>query len=552
MNKFITFFLIIILSSITLSYGKVLEPPFGLSHKEAIRLGEKLYRDGILSSGEPAIAIVQDDITVEGPMLTCAHCHLRSGLGGYEGKVYTLSTNAEKLFKPRLKGPERKIKPMDQIPKWFKYGEVRPAYNDETLARAIKYGEDPTGRALSPTMPRYILDDKDMAILIYYLKHLNPKHSPGVDDYNITFATIVTDEVPKDLKESMLQSLKSIVRANNAQTRHQEKRAKKGPWTEENMNFYYRRYKLLVWELKGTPDKWYKQLQNYYKKNPVFAILGGISTKSWEPIHRFCEDYQIPNIFPITDLPVVSENDWFTLYFSKGYYQEGELVAKFLNSLSMTDENVLIIYDEIDESKMLLKGFLDRWKRLDGRYKLIRIQELKNQALSNIIKNEDFRAILLWIKNTDFYNILDEITLLDNLLFFGSSTLIGENFKNLPVHLRKNFYFTYPFSVDITGNERLIEKWMNFMNIKAKNKEVVAKVYTIGNILTDTLMMVKGNFYRDYFLDVIDMQRDRIPPFTNYDRLSFGQGQRYASKGGYIIKISEDNRLLKQNDWILY
>ncbi|MCX7770994.1 MAG: hypothetical protein N2202_07935 [Proteobacteria bacterium] len=544
--------IIFLLLFVSLTESKTLTPPFGLSHNEAIRLGERLYREGILSSGEPATAIVQNDITVDGPMLTCAHCHLRSGFGGYEGKVYTLSTNAEKLFKPRLKGPERRLKPMEEIPIWFKYGEARPAYNDETLARAIKYGEDPTGRELSPTMPRYILNDKDMAILIYYLKHLNPKHSPGVDYYYITFATIVTEEVSKEMRNSFIQSLEGIVKANNAQTRHQEKRAKKGPWTEENMNFYYRRYKLIVWELKGSPSTWYKQLESYYKKNPVFAVLSGISTRSWEPIHRFCEKYQIPNIFPITDLPVISENDWYTLYFSKGFYQEGDITAKYLNSLSMTEEKVLIIYDDTEESKMLLNGFLNKWKKYEGKFGIFNKKEIDGNRLKSLIEKEGYKIVLIWLKNQDFQSFINAISSFDDISIFASSTLLGVNFTNIPLNLRRKIYFTYPYSIDDSGNSRLIDQWTKFMKINATKKDIVAKVYTIGNILTDTFMMVKGNFYRDYFLDIIDMQRDRVPPFTNFDRLSFGQGQRYASKGGYIIKISEDGKLIKQNEWIIH
>lgn len=530
------------------SFGDKIATPKGLSKNEALLLGEKIYREGILPSGKPVEAIVQDDIVVEGTMFTCSSCHLRSGFGGYEGKVYTLSTNAEILFKPRLKGPERRLLPIEKLPKWFKYGEARPAYTDKSLAEAIRYGVDPTGRELSPTMPRYILEDRDMEILIYYLKNLNPKKSNGVDEYYISFATIVTEEVPKEHKKAMIDALQSIVKANNTQTRHQEKRAKKGPWTEENMNFYYRKFNLFVWTLKGQPDTWYNQLKKYYKKQPVFAILGGISTKSWEPIHKFCEDFKIPNVLPITDLPVISDKDWYTLYFSKGYYQEGELIAKYLNNLENGEENILIIYDNSDESKMLTKGFVERWKKYNRR-----ADEIKVNDLSKIgVKNKNYSKILIFLPYEEFINTLKFFVNNQKISFFGSTTLLGEKFLQIPEDFKESVFLTYPYSIDRKDNNKLIESWMKFMKFQSTNKDIVAKIYTLGNILTDTLMMVKGNFYRDYFLDVIDMQRDRVPPFTNYERLSFGQGQRYASKGGYIVKIGKNGELIRQNEWIIF
>ena len=85
-----------------------------------------------------------------------------------------------------------------------------------------------------------------------------------------------------------------------------------------------RQMSLARWELKGSPETWREQLEEYYRKEPVFALLGGITTKEWRPVHEFSEDHAIPCLFPITDLPFVSPNGWYTLYFSKGYYQEGE------------------------------------------------------------------------------------------------------------------------------------------------------------------------------------------------------------------------------------
>ena len=84
--------------------------------------------------------------------------------------------------------------------------------------------------------------------------------------------------------------------------------------------------------MKGPAETWRVQLEEYNRKEPAFALLGGITNGSWKPIHQFSEDNRIPCIFPNTDFPVISDKDWYTLYLSKGYYQEGEGAARYLNS----------------------------------------------------------------------------------------------------------------------------------------------------------------------------------------------------------------------------
>jgi len=117
-------------------------------------------------------------------------------------------------------------------------------------------------------------------------------------------------------------------------TREMERTKRSFASRREGTSQALRALSLAVWELKGPEDTWRKQLEDYYRKDPVFALLGGISTRDWAPVHRFCEDNGIPAIFPITDYPVISETDWYTLYLSKGLYQEGEAVARYLHARS--------------------------------------------------------------------------------------------------------------------------------------------------------------------------------------------------------------------------
>src|SRR6266702_2816608 len=94
------FTLVVLLCSITMSATQGQSAAATLSHEEMLRLGERIYREGVLPSGEPVEALIRGDVSVPGTAFTCVSCHLRSGLGSYEGGVVTPPANGEKLFKP--------------------------------------------------------------------------------------------------------------------------------------------------------------------------------------------------------------------------------------------------------------------------------------------------------------------------------------------------------------------------------------------------------------------------------------------------------------------
>ena len=145
-----TFFTLVVLFwSMTVSAAERQAAAGTLSPEEVLRLGERIYREGVLPSGEPVEALIRGDVQVPGTAFTCVSCHLRSGLGSYEGGVVTAPTNGERLFKPcdgAFLG--------NYVDRPMIYNaQARPAYTDETLANVLSNGYTPTGRELARSCP---------------------------------------------------------------------------------------------------------------------------------------------------------------------------------------------------------------------------------------------------------------------------------------------------------------------------------------------------------------------------------------------------------------
>jgi hypothetical protein len=542
--------------------GDEASPFEGLTRKEALELGERMYREGLLPSGEPMRAFVQQDIEVDGTMFSCQSCHLRSGMGSTEGTVITYPTCGSWLYKP-LQGAEMSARSQSRLPAHLDPPPFRPAYTDESLARVIRRGKDPNDRVVDYVMPRYLVGGTDLDILVYYLKNLSATSSPGVDDTTIRFATVIGPGVDEVDRLAMLGPLEAHVRDHNSQARPEERRARSGPFYKEEKFAPYRRYALSVWELEGEPETWGDQLQAYYEKEPVFALLGGIVEGKWAPMHGFCERNRIPSLLPVTDYPVISESDWYTLYFSKGYFKEGETAARFLRreKAIANDAPVVQVYRDRPAARTIAEGFSGARASM-GKEPATDIVVDEEQAIGrgfweSLVSTHGNAVLLLWLDTADLKTI-SELGSVDEKppAVFVSSTLMGEALYSLPENIRDLTWITYPrsFAEDEVRSRLATESWLKAKKLEITNFDIQAKMYFLGWTLAPMVKMMRDDFYRDYFFDILDMMRDQYYAIAVFPRLSFGPGQRYASKGCYITQLtSGDNpKLEKRSNWVVH
>ena len=136
------------------------------------------------------------------------------------------------------------------------------------------------------------------------------------------------------------------------------------------------------------------------------------------------------------------------------------------------------------------------------------------------------------------------------------SSVLGERLFSLPDEVRDFTYITHPSSLPEDGKRARMatERWIQAKGLSVTNFETQAKMYFLGWMLSGMVKMMRDDFYRDYFFDLIDMMRDQYYSIAVYPRLSFGPGQRYASKGCYVVQLTPgaEPRLEKRSGWVVH
>lgn len=505
--------------------------------------GEAIYRLGILPGGGKLLGMREADNNLEGVAAACVSCHRRSGLGTQEGRYIIPPIIGKYLFRPGL----RNIEDMS-LPHVEGYRPNRSAYTDATLARAIREGIDADGRELNYLMPRFKLDDEGMQALIAYLRELTSLPVPGVTDDTLHFATIVTPDADPVKRQAMLTVLEQFFTDKNSFIRggHRPMRA-----AREIMYRVTRQWKLHVWELSGAPETWEKQLQDKLAAEPVFAVISGLGGKTWEPVHRFCEHAEVPCLLPNVDLPVVAESDFYSVYFSRGILLEAQLIARQIRE--MKPRKVTQIYRRGDIGAMAAAAVRSATLSSDLQLQDIALGESASlQSLNQVLKEDAAdSAVVLWLRPEDLATLPDKPASLSNVMVSG---LMGglEN-SPLPPAWREAARMSYPFDLPDQRKIRMNfpSVWFKVHHIPVTDERVQSDTYLACGILAETLGEMLDSFVRDYLVERVEIMLSHRVLTGYYPRLGLAQGQRFASKGGYMVRFAENGgaKLIADGGW---
>ena len=517
-------------------------------------LGMRMYREGILPSGKKMRGETSGKVSLSGAMAACANCHRRSGMGSAEGGTGVRPVTGAALYRPEEVwgvGPGRRAP---------RGSQHLPVYTDETLARAIRDGVDPSGRRFVPAMPRYDLSDADLALLIAYLKSLSATSAPGVTKEVIRFATVVDTRVALDRRAAMLDVLRIYTRDKNAGSRNEALRARAAPWTDARRFRAYRTWEIDVWELSGPEETWEAQLEAYDRRRPVFALIGGISAGGWGPVHRFCERYGVPCLFPNVDAPVVSGPGYYTVYFSRGVALEADVLARHLSGEpdDIRRGPVVQVFRDDETGNAAAAAFREAMAHsgVSGLrdVRLPAAGDPPDRIPEGAVGEDHPAAIVLWLREPDLRRFADRAggASWPGRIYL-SSTLAGTAAAAALGAPKGTVYLVHPFALPTGKGERdRVRLWRNARRIPPGEERLQANAFFAAAIAVEALDQILDFFSRDYLLEKVEHMVESTVTPSAYPRLSLGPGQRFASKGSYILRYAPNGGgFLPVGGWIV-
>ena len=313
------------------------------------------------------------------------------------------------------------------------------------------------------------------------------------------------------------------------------------------------RWVLHEWRLSGSPNTWEQQLQHFYEKQPVFALLSGAGAASWDNVHAFCEKTRLPCIMPSVYVAPVDKDSHYSMYLSPGVPLEAQILGKYLKSQGISGSLAQVYSDAAGKQAAAeLKSLLE----LSDSVTDVVTRE-HTTRFDPDTRNAD--TIILWLRPFELEEIM--ATYPDGLdadTVYLSALLTSPEDISLPAGWRSNTAFVTLFDdLGLQGEiARLrLERWLTKHGLTSgTNRRLQADAYAVSHFFNEALAAIGRQelrrpevpLTREHVLETLE---DVVAKYSDgtqlidedthvawYGRMSLGPGQRIAARGGSIVR----------------
>jgi hypothetical protein len=482
-----------------------------LAAPDLVEHGRRIYLEGRLPDGSPVRGLEAGNIEVSGALAACVRCHQRSGLGSREGEQPISPITGPVLFsKPKSSWPTRiGRKPTAVTP--IRH-EARLAYDETSLARAIRSGVDSSDQALNPLMPRFALGDTDMQAVVAYLRELGATPNPGVSEKTLRLATIITPDAPPERRQEVAEALSAW--------------SARKPLSNLSLP-------LDVWQLQGEASTWGAQLLEHYRKQPVFAVLSGAGGANWQPVAEFCEQQAVPCLFPIVDSAPTAAKPYYNLYLDTGLPLEAGILARYLGEPGRRPARLVQLVDgPAGEAAAQLLSTTLAGQTVETR----QWNAAAGNGVADLSKDD---VLVAWLRPDELQAMFTQLPPTNTPVFVSARLAEPDKLRVPPVlqpQLRWVSTRIEPQRLRANNTVGLVP-WAKRLGLPIRDEALQAEIYAATYYFGDALSRMRGRWNRDYLLETLESGSYTQPAGKMFYSLSLGSGQRVAVKAGHILGL---------------
>jgi hypothetical protein len=328
-----------------------------------------------------------------------------------------------------------------------------------------------------------------------------------------------------------------------------------------------RNWHLQIWNLTGPPETWERQLYGREAAEPVFAIVSGIGRTTWAPIHRFCQRKHVPCLLPNVDLPPVQDEDFYSIYYSRGVFLDADLILTRLSGAVRwaAGSRLVQIFRSDDIGATAAAALsqaaskigvsvvdhalapLDAASGIGAAGGIARAHTQLMEALAGL---RDADTLVLWLRPPDIAAIGDAPP---PATIYVSGLLANLEFAPFPAGWRGPVRLTYPYDPpDLRRvRENFPHAWFRQRGIAVTSDRVQSNTYLACTIVADALDGMLDGFVPELLIERVEGMLSRRQSTGFFPRLSLATGQRFASKGGFVVKFEgvQGIRVKADGEW---
>jgi len=315
----------------------------------------------------------------------------------------------------------------------------------------------------------------------------------------------------------------------------------------------YRAWNLQVWDLEGPPASWDAQLAAAYRRQPVFALLSGLSDGEWAPVERFAERMGLPCWFPTVDVPPLDPNEFYSTYYTAGVGLEAAALAQHLGRSGGLTRVVQVRGRGLAEERaagVLREKLAAGSVPLEERVVDAGDPAAVGAALAGLKSSE---PVVLWMRAADLGR-LSGVPPPPGSVYLSGLLARGEQ-APLPAAWKARARLIYPFELPDRRrtNVTRFHSWLRTRNLTPVDERAQADAYLAVQLFSARVEDMLEALYRDYLVERAEsFVAERVSPVL-YRSLGLGPGQRVASKGAYVVHFAgpDGAGLAPDSDWIV-